>query len=116
MAASVDLYIYYQVREADAPALAARVRAMQASLGLAEGRAQLKRRPGAADGCQTWMEVYGAVAPGFAAVIEAAALPLAPLTAGKRHVEVFTELPDEAPGGNNAALAATQPKDASPCA
>jgi hypothetical protein len=85
-----DLYIYYQVAEADAAILAGRVRAMQAQLG----RGQLKRRPGAADGCQTWMEIYTGVDPAFDSVLDAAVIAarLPEYTAGARHVEVFTDL------------------------
>ncbi|MDL2355792.1 MAG: DUF4936 family protein [Pseudomonadota bacterium] len=86
-----DLYIYYQVREQDAAALAARVRAMQARLGAG----QLKRRPHATDGLQTWMEIYPATPGGFDAALAAAVhhAALAELTAGARHTEIFTDLP-----------------------
>ncbi|MBA5638706.1 DUF4936 family protein [Duganella sp. LX20W] len=91
-----DLYIYYQVREADAPALLPRVSAMQAALAREHGVAgQIKRRPEAAQGLQTWMEVYPATGEGFgaalAAAVEQAALPA--LIAGARHVEVFMDMP-----------------------
>lgn len=90
MRAMQDLYVYYQVTEADAPVLSARVRAMQASLG----QGQLKRRPGAADGRQTWMEVYQQVDAAFAGMLEAAvaAARLDELIAGPRHAEVFVDL------------------------
>lgn len=85
-----DLYVYYQVAEADAPVLSARVRAMQAILK----RGQLKRRPGAADGRQTWMEVYERVDAAFTGALDAAvaAAGLAELIAGPRHAEVFVDL------------------------
>jgi hypothetical protein len=90
-----DLYIYYQVRERDATALAPRVRAMQAALAARHGVAgQLKRRPEARDGLQTWMEVYPATGAGFDAALEAAvhAAALPELIEGRRHTEVFTDL------------------------
>ncbi|MBA5604090.1 DUF4936 family protein [Duganella sp. FT3S] len=90
-----DLYIYYQVREADAPALLPRVSAMQAALAHQQGVAgQLKRRPEARDGLQTWMEVYPSTGEGFsaalAAAVEQAGVPA--LIAGARHVEVFMDM------------------------
>jgi hypothetical protein len=90
-----DLYIYYQVRNEDAAALASRVRAMQARLGVEHGVAgQLKRRPEEKDGLQTWMEIYPATGAGFDAALAAAVADaaLAQLTAGKRHTEIFTDL------------------------
>lgn len=85
-----DLYIYYRVRDEHAALLAPRVRAMQAALGAG----QLKRRPGAADGVQTWMEIYPDAPAGFDGVltlaVHQAALP--ELIAGERHTEVFTDL------------------------
>jgi hypothetical protein len=91
-----DLYIYYQVADADAPALAARVRAMQARLVADQGvSGQLKRRPEAKDGLQTWMEIYPATNDGFDAALAAAVrdASLAELIAGNRHTEIFTDLP-----------------------
>jgi hypothetical protein len=90
-----DLYIYYQVRDADAALLAPRVRAMQARLGVEHGvTGQLKRRPETKDGLQTWMEIYPDTKTGFdAALAEAAAdSALVQLTTGKRHTEIFTDL------------------------
>lgn len=90
-----DLYIYYQVREADTAALHGAVAAMQAGLASACGVSpQLKRRPQAQEGLQTWMEVYPAVPDGFEAALSAAVQQsgLQPLTAGPRHTEVFTDL------------------------
>lgn len=85
-----DLYIYYRVPEAAAAALAPRVRAMQASLGIG----QLKRRPDAPAGVQTWMEVYPAAPEGFAARLAQAvdAAGLAAHIDGARHTEVFVDL------------------------
>jgi hypothetical protein len=89
-----DLYIYYQVREADTASLHGAVTAMQAGLASACGAPpQQKRRPQAKDGLQTWMEVYPAVPDGFEAALAAAVQQsgLLPLTAGPRHTEVFTD-------------------------
>jgi hypothetical protein len=90
-----DLYIYYRVSEGNAAALELRVRAMQARLAGERGIAgQLKRRPEAADGKQTWMEIYPAAPDGFAAALAAAVqdAALAELTDGTRHIEIFTDL------------------------
>lgn len=91
----IDLYVYYKVREEDAAALQPLVRAMQAQVTARHGvAAQLKRRPAARDGLQTWMEVYPAVAgDGFEAALAQAAQEagLAAL-AGARHAEVFMDL------------------------
>ena len=91
-----DLYIYYQVKEEHAQALEARVRAMQGKLAASSGVSpQLKRRPEARDGLQTWMEIYPVVGEGFAGQLDAAAeaAGLLALTAGARHLEAFTDLP-----------------------
>jgi hypothetical protein len=91
----VDLYVYYKVREADCARLAPLVREMQQRLADGEGvRAALKRRPGANDGLQTWMEVYPAVGDQFAATLEQAALGagLQAFIDGPRRAEVFTDL------------------------
>ena len=90
-----DLYIYYQVREADAGRLLPLVAAMQSRLAARYSLApQLKRRPQARDGLQTWMEVYPATPEGFEAVLAQAVAEagLVALSAGPRHVEVFTDL------------------------
>ena len=94
----MDWYVYYQVRDADAAALLPAVRAMQTALGAAHGLTpQLKKRPpaaaGAPKGLQTWMEIYPAAPDGFEAVLDAAVrhANLAPLIAGLRHPEVFTD-------------------------
>jgi len=91
----VDLYVYYKVREHDAARLAPLVRAMQQRLADGEGvQVQLKRRPDAKDGLQTWMEVYPGVGDGFAAVLERAAdaAGLHAIIEGPRRSEVFTDL------------------------
>lgn len=88
----IDLYVYYKVREADAQALAPRVRALQARVGV---QAQLKRRPDASAGLQTWMEVYPDVDDDFPARLDAAALDagVKGLIDGPRRAEIFTDLP-----------------------
>jgi len=91
----VDLYVYYKVAAADAAALAPQVAAMQARLAHSEGvQAQLKRRPGDKDGLQTWMEVYPGVPAAFESALADAfdAAGIAPLLAGARRAEVFTDL------------------------
>jgi len=91
----MDLYIYYQVKEADTASLRAAVVPMQAELARSHGVAcQLKRRPEARDGLQTWMEVYAATPDGFAAALESAVerAGLSAWTSGARHTEVFTDL------------------------
>ncbi|GJI90994.1 MULTISPECIES: DUF4936 family protein [Duganella] len=91
----MDLYIYYQVKDADAAPLQAAVVSMQAELAAQHGvTGQLKRRPEAKDGMQTWMEVYAATPDGFAAALGAAAeqAGLSAWIAGARHTEVFTDL------------------------
>ena len=90
MRALQSVYVYYQVADADAPALAARVRAMQSALGAGE----LKRRPEAGDGRQTWMEVYDQVDAALMAALDeaVASARLVDLIAGPRHSEVFVEL------------------------
>jgi hypothetical protein len=88
----IDLYVYYKVRDGDAASLAPRVRAMQAQLG---SPAQLKRRPEARDGLQTWMEVYPSVPGGFLEAVEqaASAAGLHAYIEGPRRSEIFTDLP-----------------------
>lgn len=91
----IDLYVYYKVREEHAARLEPLVRAMQARLRDGHKVAvQLKRRPETKDGMQTWMEVYPAVADGFAAVLAQAEdeAGLAGLIEGPRRSEVFTDL------------------------
>ena len=93
----VDLYVYYKVREHDAERLAPLVRAMQERLANGEGvpvQVQLKRRPGAKDGLETWMEVYPGVGEGFAAALDSAAQAagLHAIIEGPRRAEVFTDL------------------------
>lgn len=90
-----DLYIYYQVGDADAPALHAAVLAMQAALRQRHPVApQLKRRPESQDGKQTWMEIYSAVPAEFAAALADAAQQagLSAWIAGARHTEIFTDI------------------------
>jgi len=91
----MDLYIYYKVKDADAAALQAAVASMQSTLAQRHGVAgQLKRRPEARDGVQTWMEVYPSTPAGFAALLDGAVHEAGVLewTAGLRHTEVFTDI------------------------
>jgi hypothetical protein len=91
----MDLYIYYQVKDADTASLRAAVVLMQAGLTERHGVAcQLKRRPEVKDGLQTWMEVYAATPADFAAALGAAAerAGLSAWTSGARHTEVFTDI------------------------
>jgi hypothetical protein len=92
----IDLYVYYKVRASEADALAPRVRALQAQVAARHGvQGQLKRRPEARDGLQTWMEVYPAVGQDFAALLAQAVeqAGFEPLLAGARHAEIFIDLP-----------------------
>ncbi|HEX5342097.1 MAG TPA: DUF4936 family protein [Duganella sp.] len=91
----MDLYIYYKVKDADAVSLRAAVVAMQSALAQRHGvSGQLKRRPEAKDGVQTWMEVYESTPEGFAALLDSAVHEAGVLewTAGLRHTEVFTDI------------------------
>ena len=94
-----ELFIYYRLDVADAPAAQAAVAVFQAGL-LARYpwlRTRLLRRPNATDGQETWMETYAAdpalnrtgITPDIAAQIELAAAVLAPWLRGARHTEVF---------------------------
>ncbi|GGC15612.1 DUF4936 family protein [Pseudoduganella buxea] len=90
-----DLYIYYKVRDADAPVLRERILALQQSLAGEHGVAgQLKRRPGSKDGLQTWMEVYPRTGEAFGEAVERAfaGTGITALLASPRHIEVFTDL------------------------
>jgi hypothetical protein len=90
----IDLYVYYKVRDEHAARLEPLVRAMQARLRDVHGIAvQLKRRPEAKDGLQTWMEVYPGVANEFASLLALTEREagLAALIEGPRRTEVFTD-------------------------
>ena len=90
----VDLYIYYRVRDEHAADLEPRVRAMQARILASDGIAgQLKRRPPADGGLQTWMEIYPGAKDGFEALIGAAVQEagLSELIDGARHTEAFMD-------------------------
>jgi hypothetical protein len=90
-----DLYVYYKVRDEHAGQLALRLRALQAELGLATGiHGELKRRPEAKNGVQTWMECYLATGTGFDAALASAVLHagVSELIDGERHIEVFTDV------------------------
>jgi hypothetical protein len=91
----MDFYIYYQVKDADAASLQAAVAAMQTALVQRHGvSGQLKRRPEAKDGLQTWMEVYPATPAGFTSALEHAVQQagLSAWIAGPRHTELFTDV------------------------
>ena len=91
----IDLFIYYRVQDGDAALLQALVNALQTRLAQQYNVAgQLKRRPETCDGVQTWMEIYSATPPGFAAALELAVQQagLMTLTVGARHTELFTDL------------------------
>ena len=91
-----DLYIYYRVPDQHAAQLAPRVRAMQAQMLALTGVAgQLKRRAQSSDGMQTWMEIYLGTGAGFDAALAAAVqeAALSEQIDGKRHTEVFMDVP-----------------------
>jgi hypothetical protein len=91
----MDLYIYYQVRAADAESFRTKVLAMQHNLARDWKIATaLKRRPEEKDGMQTWMEVYLAVAEDFESQLNraVAANELSPWIAGKRYTEKFLDV------------------------
>jgi hypothetical protein len=91
----LDLFIYYRVRDEHAQELAQRVQAMQAELEREHGLAgQLKRRPEASEGLQTWMEIYLATDSRFTAALGAAvqAGRLSELIDGNRHTELFMDV------------------------
>ena len=94
-----ELFIYYRLDVADAPAAQAAVAVFQAILSARYPwlRARLLRRPNATDGQETWMETYAAdpalnstgITPEVTAQIELAAAALAPWLRGVRHTELF---------------------------
>jgi hypothetical protein len=89
-----ELFIYYRVRAADAPAAQAVVAQLHAQLrGMyPQLSARLLRRPAEANGSQTWMETYASpdgITDAMQTRIESEALVLAPLIDGPRHTEVF---------------------------
>lgn len=90
-----ELYIYYRVQEQRAAELAPQVVAMQQRLSAELGvQAQLKRRPNAKDGLQTWMEVYLATPAGFDGALDEAVKQSGILAwiDGERHTEVFMDI------------------------
>jgi len=91
-----EFYIYYQVSDAHAPRLQVLVRTMQAALAAEHGVGTgLKCRPESDQGLQTWMEIYTGAGPAFGAALDAAAdaAGINALVEGRRHTEVFTEMP-----------------------
>jgi hypothetical protein len=90
-----DLYVYYKVRKEHADQLEMHLRIMQAEIGANTGiYGDIKRRPLAKDGVQTWMESYLATAAGFEQTLDAAVREagLAAWIDGERHCEIFTDL------------------------
>ena len=79
------LYVYYRVPEADAAEALAAFRAARG----ASDEPRLMRRPDAAQGLQTWMEVYDSAAGEAEARIAAA---MAVWVSGERHREHFVPL------------------------
>ena len=91
----MDFYVYYRVRDSDAPGLLRRVIEMQSRLKADHGVAgELKRRPEALDGMQTWMEIYPAAPSGFETFLDQAASHFAAgeLIEGCRHMERFMDI------------------------
>jgi hypothetical protein len=91
----MDLYVYYRVRCEDAERFQALAATMQQSLARKGGiTASLKRRPKAADGRHTWMEVYSGVPEDFDATLAnaLAGSGLTELIDGERHPEYFMDM------------------------
>lgn len=91
----MDLYIYYRVPVVNADILQRHVTQMQNELSSAHRvAAALKRRPEAADGLHTWMEVYSAIPDAFEATLSQAVLAagLARWIEGARHTEYFQDV------------------------
>ena len=84
----MNLYVYYRIPLAEVHSLAARIRAMQATLSDVASRIDLLKRPDTDAPEQTWMEIYEDVAPTFDERL-AAALVAHGLDAATRHVERF---------------------------
>lgn len=86
-----DLYIYYKVPAEQAAALWPRVQAMQAGLAGHGVAGQLRRRPAAKDGLQTWMEIYPDARDGAEALLADALAGAGLDDLSPRHTEVFTD-------------------------
>ena len=93
-----ELFIYYRARTDNAGVLQAAALALQADLRRQHPdlQARLLRRPEAADGMHTWMEIYAAparpqgICESLQREIETAAqAQLASLINGHRHIESF---------------------------
>lgn len=92
-----ELFIYYRATIENAGVLHARVSGLQADLRTRHPGLQTRLlcRPEATDGLHTWMETYAAphhengISDALQGEIEIAALALAPLIEGRRHVESF---------------------------
>ncbi len=95
----LELFIYYRLDVADAPAARAAVTAFQAGLQARYPwlKTRLLRRPNATDGQETWMETYASdpalnssgITPDVALQIELSAAVLEPWLRGARHSEFF---------------------------
>jgi hypothetical protein len=91
-------YVYYRVAEADLAGAVAAIGAMQQRLLIAHPglEADRLRRPGAADGLVTLMEIYraaGGLSDAMGRAIEAeAAATLSHWLVGSRHIENFEPL------------------------
>lgn len=94
-----ELYIYYRVTQADLPRALAIVRDFQRSLRSAHAglAARVLRRPNAASGEMTLMEIYAldrasGIDEALRARIDTAAEALGSLLTSARHVETFESL------------------------
>ncbi|MDB5820204.1 MAG: hypothetical protein JWQ11_3844 [Rhizobacter sp.] len=94
MSSARELYVYYRVDSTQVDPTRRAIEALQRALidahpGLS---ARLLQKEPVADEAPTWMEIYtapGGVSPPLAAAIEEAAMAVAHLLRGARHVEVF---------------------------
>jgi Domain of unknown function (DUF4936) len=92
-----ELFVYYRIRDTDAAAARAAVRAMQDGLRRAHPGLTARLLARADDGkdLQTWMETYSlasseeGIAPALEAQIEAQATAWSHLLVGPRHIEAF---------------------------
>ncbi len=90
-----DLFVYYRVRSENAVSLHEQVIRLQSRLAQRFGvRTALKRRPEEVDGLQTWMEIYADVPADFLPALQQASLVAGLPIEGKRHVEIFVDLPE----------------------
>jgi len=90
----MDVYVYYQVKNARSLELEARARTLQAGLARSCGiQTRLKCRPDSVDDCQTWMEIYLDVPAHFDTALADAVrtADLLALIEGQRHIEYFVD-------------------------